>query len=354
MATSKTSSALVRLIAPVALALGLVAAGCATTTKQSQIAVGNQYAKDGLLREASEAYKKALAQNAGNSTAHRNLGMVLVKLGDYKGATKHLERSMTRYEKDFDANYYLGESYRAQDKYAEAIFRYKKALKIKDGDVRALKPLAWSYFKIRYYSEALSIARELQKVASDDDQVGIITARTLLKLKRSKEALTAVRAQRKTIARSSRAFYNSVEGDILLDLGDTAGATKAYREALKDQPLLAGALLGLGRCMLGEGKTKAAITYMERAVRIRPRLTEAHYLLAKAYEPTDKEKSLRYYSYFRKQASADPEFIGMLPEVKRRMATLQATPSAQGTPASAPANAATPANGVPNPAAPKL
>jgi tetratricopeptide (TPR) repeat protein len=310
----------------------LVSSGCTSTPKRNHIAVGNQYAKDGLLREASDAYKKALAQTPNNATAHRNLGMVLVKIGDYKGAARHLEKAMRRYEKDFDANFYLGEAYRAQDKYAEAIFRYKKALKLKEGDPRAMKPLAWSYFKIRYYSEALLIARQLQKVAADDDQTGIILSRTLLKLKRTKEALATLRVAKKSIERSSRPFYNSVEGDILYEQGDTAAADTAYREALKDQPLLAGALLGLGRCMLDEGKVKSAITYMERAVRIRPRLTEAHYLLGKAYEKTDKDKALRYYQYFRKQASADPEFIGYLNDVKQRIGTLQqggSTPATQ-------------------------
>ena len=123
--------------------------------------------------------------------------------------------------------------------------------------------------------------------------------------------------------KNSRAFFNSVEGDILYELGDGKNAEKMYRDALKDQPLLAGALLGLGKVMLDANKTKLAISYMERAVRVRPRLTEAHYLLAKAYEPTDKEKALKYYQYFRKQASADPEFIAKLNEVKTKIGMLQ-------------------------------
>ncbi len=311
-----------------ALGLTLLSTGCMTTDKKNFVNLGNQYAKDGLLREAAESYKKALAQKPTNAVAQRNLGMVLVKVGDYPAAAKHLEKSMARYEKDFDANYYLGEAYRAQDKYAEAIFRYKKALKIKENDPRAMKPLAWSYFKIRYYSESLQLGRDLQKLSPNDDQVGIIVARTLLKLKRGNEALVVLNAARKTIAKSSRPFYASVEGDIYYDLDKREDAIKAYREALKDQPLLAGALLGLGRCMYDEGKTKQAITYMERAVRIRPRLTEAHYLLGKAYEGSDKEKSLRYYQFFRKQASADPEFIGFLPDVKQRMSKMQAPEAA--------------------------
>ena len=309
------------------LAFGIALAGllvsCQTTQEKNYVAVGNQYAKDGLLREASESYKKALVKTPNNSVAHRNLGMVLVKLGDYRGASRHLEKAMKKYERDFDANYYLGESYRAQDKYAEALFRYKQALKIKEADPRALKPLTWSYFKIRYYTEALTHARELQKVAGNDDQTTIILARTLLKLKRTNEALATVRTARKSMDKNSRAFFNSVEGDILYELGDAKNAEKMYRDALKDQPLLAGALLGLGKVMLDANKTKLAISYMERAVRVRPRLTEAHFLLAKAYEPTDKEKALKYYQYFRKQASADPEFIAKLNEVKTKIGMLQ-------------------------------
>src|SRR5690606_18164851 len=111
----------------------------------------------------------------------------------------------------------------------------KKSLKIKENDPRALKPLAWSYFKIRYYSEALSIARRLQKVAPHDDQTAIIVARTLLKLKRVKEAYATLTAAKKKIASSSRPYYSSVEGDIYYDLGRQDEATKAYREALKGQ-----------------------------------------------------------------------------------------------------------------------
>ncbi|MEN9835293.1 MAG: hypothetical protein RL011_1486, partial [Pseudomonadota bacterium] len=86
---------------------------------------------------------------------------------------------------------------------------------------------------------------------------------------------------------------------------------------------LAGALLGLGRYSLDHGKNQQAITYLERAVRLRPRLTEGHYLLGKTYENIDRDKSLKYYKYFRRQAAADPEFIARLNEVKQRVSALQ-------------------------------
>ena len=80
--------------------------GCVTTSDKNYIAIGNQYAKDGLLREAAESYKKALAKKYKKSTANRNLGLVLVKMGEYKAAIRHLEKSMSKYESDFDANFF--------------------------------------------------------------------------------------------------------------------------------------------------------------------------------------------------------------------------------------------------------
>lgn len=311
------------LTALLALSCAFIFAGCATSDKKNYVSVGNDYARDGLLREAAESYKKALAARPENATANRNLGLVLVKLGDYKAAVRHLEKAMSRYEGDFDANFYLGEAYRATDKYAEAIFRYKSALRLDNDNPKALKPLAWSYFKIRYYSEALEAGKKLTKVASADDQTAIIVSRTLLKLKRPGEALKTLRLARKSIQKSSIPYYNSVEGDILFEMGKTKSAGKLYRDALREQPLLAGALLGLGRCLLQEGKTDKAITFMERAVRIRPLLTEAHYLLGQAYEKTDRQKSLKYYQHFRRQAAADPEYLALINDVKNRIATLQ-------------------------------
>ena len=217
--------------------------------------------------------------------------MVLVKTGDYKNAVLHLEKSLSRYSVDYDANFYLGEAYRALDQYADAIFRYKMALKIRPDETRTLKALAWSFFKIRYYSEALSSARKLVAIAPQDEQAAIILARTLLKVKRTKDALATIQSATTRAPKQAVPYLKSVEGDIYYEGGDKKRAQEAYRIALKDQPMLAGALLGLGKCLVDEGDMPKAISFMERAVRVRPNLTEAHYLLGQAYEKSDPAKS---------------------------------------------------------------
>lgn len=310
-----------------------IASGCKTTSNNPYLTEGNEYAKDGLLREAAESYRRALATQPNLLTAHRNLGMVLVKAGDYSNATAHLEQSLPRYENDFETNYYLGEAYRAQNRFADAIFRYQKSLKVKTDEPRALKSLAWSYFKIRYYSEALVTGRRLMEITPRDEQAIIIVARTLLKSKNADEALILVRSTRSKIPSSSAPYFLSVEGDVLLELGQTDGAMKAYKDALKDQPMLAGALLGQGRLLLQQGKTEGAIISLERSVRIRPQLTEAYYLLGQAYMNSDRQKSLAYYQTFRKQAAHDPEFLTEMSTVNKTIGVANSNEAQNQNPA---------------------
>lgn len=281
----------------------------------------NSFARDGLFKEAIESYKLALPVKADANVANRNMGMVYVKLGDFKSAAKHIEKVIARYENDFDSNFYLAEAYRGMDKYAEAIFRYQKSLKIQENEPKAIKALAWSYFKIRYYGEALSFAKKLKALTPADEQATIILARTLLKLKKTDEALATIRSNRDRADEESAAFLASVEGDVLFDRGDFNEAARLYRQALGTKPLLAGALLGLGRCLLEEKNFAQAVIYIERSIRLRPQFTEAHYFLGRAYEATDLVKAVKSYRVFAKLAATDPEFVAQVSEVNKRMAS---------------------------------
>lgn len=286
---------------------------------ERHIKIANQFAKEGLLREAIGAFKKALRKEPDNSMAHRNLGMTYVKIGDYKRASKHLEKAIAKFDDNFEANYYLAEAYRALAAYGKAIYRYQRALEISPNNPKALKSLAWSFHLIRFYSEALRVSRQLEQLLPADPQGAIIAARTYLKIGNLRRALTKIRRAQALSHKSNLAYLRSVEGDIYLRMEQTAKAEEIYRSALKDQPLLAGALLGLGKCLLKTGnQTDLAIEYMERAIRIKPRLKEGLYLLGKIYETKDPAKSQKYYSNFRKYASTDPEYLDKLYEINSK------------------------------------
>lgn len=306
------------------LMVALTLAGCVTDSNQDlpQLKQGNAFARDGLYREAVDQYKSALVSMPEHPAAHRNLGMVLVKTGDYQGAITHLEAAMKRYSDDFDANFYLAEAYRAKDRFADAIFRYQSALRVEPKDSKALKALAWTFFRIRYYAETLATVRRLKREDPSDHQATIIEARALLKLHRDKEALALVQKTKEQLDKKTLPFFLSVEGDILAALGDRDRALATYREALRLDPLLAGALLGQGQVLLDRGDASKAIPFLERAVRVRPNMAEGHLALGKAYSTIDRKKAAKYYSYFAKLAANDPEFTSELPAVRRKLAEL--------------------------------
>lgn len=292
--------------------------GAATLINQ-----GNQFAKEGLLREAVEAYKKGLQKDPSNMAAHRNLGIVLLKAGDAESAITNLEKSIDEYDDNFEANFYLGEAYRATDKYAEAIFRYKKALKIQNNDIRAMKSLAWSYHKIRFYSEALNVAQQILKVTPSDEQTPIILARTLIKLKRENDAIATLRRGLDRAGKEAQPYYLSVIAEALAAQGKTDDALDYWRKSLKLQPMLAGALLGSGQALLALGRKKEAAENLERAVRLKPKMYEGHYWLARSLEESDPGRALRYYQSFRKHGANDPEFLELVQDTKKRSASLK-------------------------------
>jgi tetratricopeptide (TPR) repeat protein len=291
--------------------------------RDSLVSQGNQFARDGLLREAIDTYKKAISKDPKNLVARRNLGIVLLKAGDAKGAILNLEVSMQNFEDNFESNFFLAEAYRAEDKYAEAIYRYKRAIKITPDDNRALKSLAWSYFKIRFYSEAINIANKLQRKSPGDEQALMILARTQLKLKRENEALATLKRGMDRASPMSRPYFESVTAEVYAAQGKNKEALEMWRQALKSQPMLASALLGAGRALLESGQDKQALEYLERAVRIKPKMNEGHYWLARSLEKSNPERALKYFSFFKKNAATDPEFVELIQDAKKRSASLQ-------------------------------
>ena len=325
-----------RLLIVALSALFLTTLGCKTLSppsggqkepvKDQLVSQGNQFARDGLLREAVDVYKKAISKNPSNQVARRNLGIVLLKAGDAKGAISNLESSMRSFEENFESNFFLAEAYRAEDKYAEAIYRYKKALKIKQDDPRALKSLAWSYFKIRFYSEAIAVAVRLQRKNPGDEQALMILARTQLKLKRETEALATLKRglDRSTVV--SRPYFESVMAEVYASQGRQAEALDTWKSALKNQPMLAGALLGTGRVLLETGREKEAVEYLERAVRIKPKMSEGHYWLARSLERASPDRAQKYFNFFKKNAATDPELVELVQDAKKRLVSLRSRP----------------------------
>ncbi len=296
---------------------------CAALAPQKTPTVlGNDLVKAGLYREAIDVYTKALSKEPENMALHRNLGIVLVKTGNYPKALKHLKKAIAKYENDFDSNFFLGEAYRAEETFGEAIFYYKKANKLNAKNLHVMKALAWAYYKTRFYSEALRISRLASEQDRKDVQTKIIQARIYLKLSKFKSAFDLMEQAKAKISSLDLAFIESVQAEIYQRIGQDKKAFILYQSALKKQPLLASAVLGLAKCHLANKNYKKSIEYLEQAVRLKPAMKEAYFNLGLAYEGINKEKSLKYFSLFRSKAGSDPDYLQDLVLAKQKIKEL--------------------------------
>ena len=293
------------------------------TTQSRHVLRGNEFAKDGLLKEAVSSYREALREDSNNWTAHRNLGLLLVKTGKYDRAISHLRKSLPRFRRDFDTNFHLGEAYRAKEKYAEAIFRYRFALGIKSNAPEALKSLGWTYYRINLLNEARQMINKLLTIDRDDYNGAIILARIYLKQRDFNKSLETINNYRSIADQNTLPYFQSIEGDVYLEMNKIKAAANLYLTALKSNPLLPGALLGMGTIFLKRGQNKKAVKYLERAARLRPRQTRVHLLLGKAFELSDVRRALKHYQIFRKLARSQPESPAQVAAVNSKIAALQ-------------------------------
>ncbi|MBP6217672.1 MAG: tetratricopeptide repeat protein [Oligoflexales bacterium] len=298
---------------------GFVITSCHTAPlKESPLTEANELAQRGLLRESLDSYNKALLQDPENPIIHRNLGVIYLKAGNYNASLDHFKKSYPQFKDNFKTNFYMGEANRALENYAQALFYYQKALLAKE-DPALSKSLAWTYFQMSCYKEALEIIENAQKKSTKDWQLKVIQAKVLLKLKRFNEAEELLTREEKSSGKAFRPYVLSLKGDLMMARGKSQKAYSYYKDSLKNKPLLASSLLGLGKYYLNQSQPHEAITYLEQAMRIKPSELEPYLQLAKAYESSDTNKSASYYKYFFDKASTNPEYLELLEGIQTKI-----------------------------------
>ena len=280
---------------------------CMTKMQVDHVKLGNEYAKDGLLREAITSYKNAIKNDMRRYQATRNLGIVQVKLGDYEKAIENLKFSLLKYPNNYQNNFYLGEAQRALGDFDNAIYSYKSALNVRPRDFNATKALAWSYYKIKYLSAALKTINEVGKKYVQHPQTLLIKARILLKQNYFSNAEKLTKKILRYKDKTFHPFALSILGDIQLQSGNPQEAEATYLKAIEKQPYLAGALFGLGKVYNQKNRFTKASSYLSRTIHLKPTLTEAYFEMGKSLENINPRKALVFLNKFMKRSAGHPE-----------------------------------------------
>ncbi|MEI8027262.1 MAG: tetratricopeptide repeat protein [Pseudomonadota bacterium] len=242
---------------------------CTTTQKGNpSFKLGNEYARDGLYREALSSYRTAQKQEPDNPAIVRNIGIVELKLGLYEKAVISLTKSLSYFTNNFETNYYLAEALRGKNDLDNAIFRYQRALEINPKDLQAKKGLAWCLMTI----DRLDLAKSLLagKGLEKDPQAIILSARILVKQGRAVDALSLLQSIEGKTSAFVAPYLASAIGDVQLALKNPKESLKQHLLALKTVPLMFSALLGAANAHLELKQIDRSKILAEQASRVQP------------------------------------------------------------------------------------
>ena len=306
-------------------AAGAMLVGCQTWSTHNLMQQGDRLAVEGLYREAQVQYEQALKRDPQHTLAHRNLGIVLVHIGLYRRAHKHLSLAYKDFPKDYQTNFYLAETYRVFRSFGPAVHHYNVCLLLRNRDLRASRGLAWAYYHSKDYNQALqvlsSVSEGLSK--SEDTQVAIIRARIHLQLKNYGAAAALMLRQTRQAPQVYLPFVLALMGDIYLKRQNIPRAKEHYQKALALTPHLPSALLGQAKIAYAAGEWKKAADLLKQALGIKKDLMEAYLYLGRIFKHVDPAKSLAYYRTFAGKMSGEQVTPSTAEEVRSSVLQLK-------------------------------
>jgi tetratricopeptide (TPR) repeat protein len=302
----------------VLLAHSLSLSACATSgyLHTRSVVSGNQAAHDGNYIDAVAHYEKALAEVPDSPAAKRNLGIVLVKISDYRRAADLLTSIVKNYPEDAEVQYFLGEAHRGLRNFRVAADSYQKGLRIDPTDLRLTKALAWTWFKMGRNDWVINLIEPYLQRSPNDHQIRLILASAYTAKQQFDKAIGlvqfagannfSIKNKDKVTAQAEHMLLLTALADGLAGKGDCQKAQPIYTRVLQTRPFLDSALVGSARCNMKAQNIKSAVAQLERAVKSNPNSLEAHFLLARALESSEKNRSLVYFNRYLQLSRDNP------------------------------------------------
>lgn len=183
------------------------------------------------------------------AAAKREIGEAYMRQGNYTAALRELLDAEKLNPQDPLVHDALGLCYMARKRMPDAISHFKRAVEIKPTFTAARNNLGAAYLAIQEWDAAIAIFEEIKQ-----------------------DVLYAT--PQFAFSNLGLAYYHKNDYQLALSY---------YREALRIQPDLVNALVGMGRIHIAMNQGRQALPHLERAVRQAPRAPEIHFLLAEAY-----------------------------------------------------------------------
>ena len=296
--------------------------GCATAghLHTRAMLMGNEQAEKGNFIDAAKHYQEALEEIPDSLPAKRNLGLVLVKMGDYERALELLTAAAARYSDNSEFLYFYGECYRGLKRYIEAAEQYQKGLRQNPSDLRMTKALGWAWHKMNQNEWTISLLAPFLRNNPADHQIRLVLASALNAERKYSKAIDVLKfaesqnfelkSKDRITGEAEKMLIINALADSYAGQGNCKRAQELYGAVLRVRPFFDGALVGSALCHVQANSRQAAIRLLERAVQANPTSWEAHFQLGQLLESKETDRAKFYLSRFLQLTSGNEKIVG--------------------------------------------
>jgi tetratricopeptide (TPR) repeat protein len=281
---------------------------------QQHFTAAREAEKRGDLATAEREYQAVLKLSPDLAEVTSNLGLVYYLQRKDAEAIKVFQEALKRKPALVSANLFLGMSYTRTNQYDKAIEPLKKAISLNPGEPRAYLNLALSYTELGQDREAMKVLQSAADRWPEDIEVlhnlGIVYTRLMTSTYKKMAQIDpdsyrvhqllgasyeARRETKKAIEEYKLAIQKKPDfaglhyalGNIYWKEGDLQQAEREFLEEIKIAPENYLTTWKLGNIYLLNKQYDLAFQYLEKALRQRPDLGQAHRDMGKALLQTD-------------------------------------------------------------------
>lgn len=196
--------------------------------------LGNLLFQREELQEASVYYTRAIDKFPAYRRAHKNLGLIAVRRGDFEPGTRHLSRVIELGGADGTTFGLLGYAYSSTEQYIAAESAYRNAMLLQRDVLDWKIGLTHSLLKQRKYPEAVTLCQELIQQYPERSDFWLMQANAYIGLEKPLEAAKnyeIVQRMGKATLQSQQTLGDIYVNEELWDL-----AVLAYANALEIDP----------------------------------------------------------------------------------------------------------------------
>jgi len=281
---------------------------------QQHFTAAREAEKRGDLATAEREYQAVLKLSPDLAEVSSNLGLVYYLQRKDAEAIKVFQEALKRKPSLVSANLFLGMSYTRTNRYDKAIEPLKKAISLNPGEPRAYLNLGLSYSELGQDREAMKVLQSAADRWPEDIEVlhnlGIVYTRLMTGTYKKMAQIDpdsyrvhqllgasyeARRETKKAIEEYKLAIQKKPDfaglhyalGNIYWKDGDLQQAEREFLEELRIAPENYLVTWKLGNIYLLNKQYDLALQYLEKALRQRPDLGQAHRDMGKALLQTD-------------------------------------------------------------------